>query len=87
MTAVTRVRPFESEAEMAEPIVAEIHRLHGRGEVHAVTREQRGALKVPDLVAATLGASGTGCEFKKIGSTAPGTSYSRAPEQFIPVDR
>lgn len=58
MTTATRVRPFQSEAEMAEPMVAAIHHLHGRGEVHAVTREQRGALKVPDLVAATLGVDG-----------------------------
>ena len=65
MTAVTRVRPFESEAEMAEPVVAEIHRLHGRGEVHAVTREQRGALKIPDLVAATLGIGGLDASSKR----------------------
>lgn len=58
MTAATRVRPFQSEAEMAEPMMAAIHRLHRRGEVHAVAREQRGALKVPDLVAATLGTDG-----------------------------
>ena len=51
-------RPFASEAEMTEPMAAVIHRLHGRGEVHAVTREQRGALKVPDLVAATLWVGG-----------------------------
>jgi len=58
MTPATRARPFASEAEMAEPMEALIHRLHRRGEVHAVTREQRGALKVPDLVAATLWGGG-----------------------------
>ena len=36
-----------------------IHRVHVRGEVHAVTREQRGAFKVPDLVAVTLRGSGS----------------------------
>ena len=58
MTAVSRARPFASEAEMAEPMEAVIHRLHRSGEVHAVTREQRGALKIPDLVAATLWGGG-----------------------------
>ena len=58
MTAVTRAQPFASEAEMTEPMAAVIHSVHGRGEVHAVTREQRGAFKVPDLVAATLWVGG-----------------------------
>ncbi len=58
MTAVTRAQPFASEAEMVEHMAAVIHRVHVRGEVHAVTREQRGALKVPDFVAATLWVGG-----------------------------
>ena len=58
MTAVTRVQPFVAEADMTEHMVAVIHRVHVRGDVHAVTREQRGALKVPDLVAATFWGGG-----------------------------
>ena len=50
-------RVFAAEAQMTEPMTEAIPRLHTGGPIDAVTLEQRGGLKVPDLVAATLSPS------------------------------
>ena len=53
-------RVFGAEAEMTGPMTEAIDQLHSRVRIDAVALEQRGGLKIPDLVAATLCPTVTG---------------------------